>query len=72
MRKSRKQKNCHCESSKITDNPDDWMKNASEHPGSWWPHWQKWIGKFGGEKVAARKIKNGIEPAPGSYVKVQC
>ena len=22
---------------------DDWIAKATENPGSWWPHWQKWI-----------------------------
>ena len=22
---------------------DAWVAKATEHPGSWWPHWQKWI-----------------------------
>ncbi|HEX4198218.1 MAG TPA: class I poly(R)-hydroxyalkanoic acid synthase, partial [Caulobacteraceae bacterium] len=22
---------------------DDWIAGAAEHPGSWWPHWGKWL-----------------------------
>ena len=22
---------------------EDWMAFATEHPGSWWPHWDKWL-----------------------------
>ena len=55
--------------------PDEWFSNAKSHDGSWWPQWQKWIGKYAGDKVAARKIGGGklkpIEDAPGSYVKMK-
>ncbi len=47
---------------------EEWLKNASEHDGSWWPHWQKWAEKFSDGKVTARKVAKGIEAAPGSYV----
>ena len=64
-----KNKYCYWTSSKTPSNPDKWMSDTKEHEGSWWPHWQKWIGKYADEKVPARKIKNELEPAPGSYVK---
>lgn len=51
--------------------PDAWLKNATQHEGSWWTHWAHWIEKFGGEKIPARKIKNALEPAPGSFVKIR-
>jgi polyhydroxyalkanoate synthase len=54
---------------------DDWLKTADEHPGSWWPDWQAWIGELDDKKVPARKIGGGklkpIEDAPGSYVRVR-
>lgn len=54
---------------------EEWMKDATEHPGSWWPHWDKWLSKKSGPKVAARDPAKGklkpIEDAPGSYVKVR-
>ncbi|MEH6496153.1 MAG: class I poly(R)-hydroxyalkanoic acid synthase [Pseudomonas marincola] len=53
---------------------DDWLGDAKEQPGSWWPHWNKWLSKKSGPKVAARNPAKGklkpIEDAPGSYVKV--
>ena len=55
--------------------PQEWFKKAKQHPGSWWPAWDKWIAPKSGDKVAARKPGDGklkpIEPAPGSYVKVK-
>jgi len=54
---------------------EDWLKGASEHPGSWWPDWAQWIGKRSGKKVAARQPGDGklkaLDDAPGTYVKVQ-
>ena len=52
---------------------EDWVAKADEHPGSWWPHWQKWIESMEtGKRVKARKVGGEkIEPicdAPGTYV----
>ena len=46
----------------------DWLAGATRHEGSWWPTWIQWLDRHGQNKtVAARAIKDGIEPAPGSY-----
>ncbi len=54
---------------------DEWLATATEHKGSWWPDWKKWISVRSGKKVAARVPGDGklkpIEDAPGSYVKVK-
>ncbi|OAB55107.1 class I poly(R)-hydroxyalkanoic acid synthase [Phormidium willei BDU 130791] len=68
-------KYCYWTNSRNPKDPDTWLDKASEHAGSWWPEWQKWIGRHAGGKVAARVPGDGkltpIEPAPGSYVKVR-
>lgn len=51
--------------------PENWLKDATEHKGSWWPHWAQWLMQYAGDKVAARTPPEGIEAAPGSYVKVR-
>jgi polyhydroxyalkanoate synthase len=55
--------------------PEDWLKSATQHKGSWWPEWKTWIAQFEGEQVPARKPGDGklkvLENAPGSYVKVK-
>lgn len=66
-----KKKYCYWESSKITAQPGAWLEKATAHDGSWWPHWQQWAEQFTGGKVSARTVKSGLEPAPGSYVKVK-
>lgn len=57
------------------DTYDKWLEKAKEHPGSWWPHWHKWIEARDNTRVKARKIGGGklkpLEDAPGSYVKVR-
>jgi polyhydroxyalkanoate synthase len=54
---------------------DAWWDGAAEHPGSWWPTWQKWLAAKSGPMVPARRPGDGklkpIEDAPGSYVKVR-
>ncbi len=53
---------------------DAWLEGATEHKGSWWPHWQQWVSKYAGEMVPARVPgANGLpalEDAPGSFVKM--
>ena len=60
---------------KKPDTPDAWLDSAKEHPGSWWPHWDKWVNKHSGGEIAARQPGKGklraIEDAPGSYVMVR-
>jgi len=60
---------------KLPDAPEQWLKGASQHPGSWWPDWAGWVAQHGGGKVPARipgrgKLK-AIEDAPGAYVKMR-
>jgi polyhydroxyalkanoate synthase len=53
---------------------DAWVANAKENPGSWWPHWQRWIERLDNASVPARKAAAKLEPiadAPGDYVKVR-
>jgi poly[(R)-3-hydroxyalkanoate] polymerase subunit PhaC len=54
---------------------DEWLKTATEHPGSWWPDWLEWLKAIDVATVPAREIGGGklkaIEDAPGSYVKVK-
>jgi len=51
---------------------EDWMKQAAETPGSWWPYWFEWIKAQRPKMVPAREPGGGkLEPlcdAPGTYV----
>ena len=50
---------------------DEWFASATQHPGSWWEDWQRWVEPFGGGLCPARIAGEGalraIEEAPGSY-----
>jgi len=51
-----------------------WIAGATEHAGSWWPHWQKWIADKDNRRVAARKPgkkTRALGEAPGEYVRVR-
>ncbi len=54
---------------------EDWVKGATEHPGSWWPHWLDWIKAQAPKTVPAREPGGGklapLGDAPGSYVKIR-
>jgi len=64
-----KNKYCFWSYSSFPEHADEWMEQAKSKDGSWWPHWEKWLAKQSGDMVKARKPKNAIEDAPGSYVK---
>ncbi|MEP9395829.1 class I poly(R)-hydroxyalkanoic acid synthase [Mesorhizobium sp. KR2-14] len=53
---------------------DEWVANAQENTGSWWPHWQSWIAERDNRKVAARHPgahTPTLGDAPGTYVRVR-
>ncbi|MCG6115157.1 MAG: class I poly(R)-hydroxyalkanoic acid synthase [Mesorhizobium sp.] len=53
---------------------EEWVAKAKEHPGSWWPHWQKWIESQDDHRVPARKVGASTPvlcDAPGEYVRVR-
>ena len=54
---------------------EQFIAGASEHPGSWWPHWIDWLRAQDAARVAAKgkRMPGGrgdrvIEDAPGRYV----
>jgi poly[(R)-3-hydroxyalkanoate] polymerase subunit PhaC len=58
------------------DEPDTWLKEATEQKGSWWDHWLGWLDKRSGDKreapasLGSRRFPP-LEPAPGKYVMEQ-
>jgi polyhydroxyalkanoate synthase len=53
--------------------PDSWLEAATEHNGSWWTDWFKWLQKRSDGLVNAPKRLDGkdypsLGPAPGIYV----
>ncbi|MBB3019360.1 polyhydroxyalkanoate synthase [Microvirga lupini] len=51
---------------------EDWVKQATETAGSWWPYWFEWIKAQAPKMVAAREPGGGkleaLCDAPGTYV----
>jgi polyhydroxyalkanoate synthase len=52
----------------------EWLAGATEHPGSWWSDWDRWLAEHAGDPVAAPSAPGNakyqpIEDAPGRYVK---
>lgn len=56
------------------DAPDDWLHDAEEIPGSWWPDYAEWLAVRSGPDTAAPAAPGGpdyrpICPAPGAYAR---
>jgi polyhydroxyalkanoate synthase len=69
-----KGKRSHWRNDTPADTAEDWLTGATEHKGSWWPHWMEWLKRFAGaEREAPRKPGSRrhkpIEAAPGRYVR---
>lgn len=65
----------HWTNEKLPAKVEDWLAGATEHPGSWWTDWDKWLAPLSGKKIPARKPGDGkLKPlgdAPGTYVKIK-
>jgi len=69
------EKYCYWTNGSDAKKPETWLNSATQHQGSWWPEWYKWLARKSGSKIEARipgagKLK-AIEDAPGSYVKTK-
>lgn len=51
---------------------EKWLEQATEHPGSWWPEWLKWLKTHSGKLISAPDFNQlplkPVMDAPGSYV----
>jgi polyhydroxyalkanoate synthase len=71
-----KKKRSYWTNSQLSADANTWFAGATEHPGSWWPEWAKFLTEHGGKMIKA-PAKPGntkyrpIESAPGRYVKVR-
>ncbi len=57
---------------------EEFVENATEHKGSWWPDWLAWLTeqapkkvKADGARVPGKGKLKAVEDAPGSYVKAR-
>jgi polyhydroxyalkanoate synthase len=52
---------------------EEWREKATEHEGSWWTDWAKWLSERSGKKADPPKMGSEkyppLEDAPGTYVK---
>lgn len=57
----------------LSGDAEAWIKGATDHEGSWWPHWESWLDKRSGKMVEAREPGDSkhppLAPAPGTYVR---
>ncbi|MEZ5823649.1 MAG: class I poly(R)-hydroxyalkanoic acid synthase [Geminicoccaceae bacterium] len=54
--------------------PAQFLEQAEVFEGSWWTDWFAWLGRHSGGEVPARPVDGegqGLEPAPGRYVRVR-
>jgi polyhydroxyalkanoate synthase len=54
--------------------PEEWLKKAPLHEGSWWPAWQHWLATHSAARqLSARAVaapaSGDLGDAPGSYVR---
>jgi len=62
---------------KIPKNHQVWLKNSTEHQGSWWNYWKNWLNNISFEKINVKQSSalvniNVLRDAPGSYVLKKC
>ena len=62
--------------SSLPADAQQWLGQAVERAGSWWPDWAAWLAAQAGELQDAPRAYGGaghevIEPAPGRYVRVR-
>ena len=68
-------KYCYWDNAKLPKDPDDWIAQAAQREGSWWPDWDVWVKAFAGDEVPARAPGTGglkaLANAPGDYVRAR-
>ena len=50
------------------DYPDEWLGKCTQTHGSWWSDWSEWLQGISAKCIKARKAKESLAPAPGTYV----
>ncbi|MEQ8510776.1 MAG: class I poly(R)-hydroxyalkanoic acid synthase [Rhodospirillaceae bacterium] len=68
-------KYCYWTNTKNPKSAEKWLKDSTEHDGSWWTDWDAWLKPQSGKKIKARVPGTGglkvIEDAPGAYCKAR-
>lgn len=68
-----KQKRHFWSNDEVTQDPQAWLANAQQYPGSWWDDWCFWLADHSGKRRPAKADMGSSrhparEPAPGRYV----
>ena len=61
-------KSAHWTNDSTPVDPQTWREGATQHQGSWWEEWLRWVSARSGPMVAPPKLPSG-EPAPGRHVR---
>src|SRR6056297_524312 len=68
-----KKKYGYYENAELPPTAEAWLAGATEHEGSWWPAWEKWLRERSGRKIPAHEPGDSehptLAPAPGTYVR---
>ncbi len=51
---------------------EDWRQGATEHPGSWWTDWDKWLAKLSGEKNPGPQTRRRQAQSAGRCARNLC
>lgn len=54
----------------LPSSPEEWFEKSTEHKGSWWTEWEKWLKPFSGSLIESGPLYQqslSLEKAPGSY-----
>jgi polyhydroxyalkanoate synthase len=62
--------------SRTPPRPDAWLRQATEHEGSWWEHWLDWLKQRSSDPIAAPTYLGDdehpvLEASPGTYVRTR-
>jgi poly[(R)-3-hydroxyalkanoate] polymerase subunit PhaC len=52
--------------------PETWVSETEEQPGSWWPEWSEWLAERSSPPQLVKKVVSdapALEDAPGMYVR---
>jgi len=64
----------HWTNDEMPDTPEAWFEGATQHEGSWWVDWHKWLKPQSGKRIkppmpGASKKFAALGDAPGEYIK---
>jgi len=64
----RRYRHLHYRYGEVHPDPEDWLANTPEEPGSWWPVWTEWLAMQSSGDREAKLSSVSLAAAPGTYV----